>query len=131
LATGKAAGSGVVFDPTCVKFQKELLDRVLLRRLDAILDPKTQQLATEGGRSPSLEKLAWAKESLHMPRDFTGVHGRKLVRDIAEFALDHSFTQVMAPTHLLRESDDEWRSIDFESTEILRSELDRSREGRA
>lgn len=51
--------SGIVFEPHRVKPDRELRELVLKQNLDAILDPKTQQLATPGGFSPTLGSLPW------------------------------------------------------------------------
>jgi hypothetical protein len=49
-----------------------------------------------------------------------------LVAALGDFALEHGFTQVMAPTHLLRAADDEWLAVDIEATCRLRGHLDRN-----
>lgn len=125
LSSGASTGCGVVFDPSQLKPQRELLQRVLDRRLDAILDPRTQPLATVGGHTQSLAKLNWGKPAPHSVDDFSGVSARRIVRSIAKFAVENRFTQVMAPTHLLSCLDDGWWDTDRESTLTLRSELDR------
>ena len=62
---------------------------------------------------------------MHEARDFEGAAGRRLIGNIAQFALDHGFTQVLAPTHLLREESEQWLETDLGSTSTLREELDR------
>jgi hypothetical protein len=126
LTAGKPIGLGVVFDPTHLKYQRELLRYVVERRLDAILDPRTQPLATVGGYTPSLGKLPWGNSRPQEVEDFEGIQGRRLIRNIASFCVENRFTQLLAPTHLISTLDDGWWNIDLKSTEILRTELDRA-----
>jgi hypothetical protein len=126
LTAGKPIGLGIVFDPTHLNYQRELLRQVLDRRLDAILDPRTQPLATVGGHTPSLGKLPWGSTCPQEVEDFEGIKGRRLIRNIAGFCVENRFTQLLAPTHLIRTLDDGWWITDLKSTEILRTELDRA-----
>src|SRR5277367_6661672 len=102
IAAGDAGCFGLVLDPTLAGSQREIRDRALARRLDVILDPRTQAAATIGGYTQSLGKLPWGLQRIHEARDYEGAAGRRLIGLIAQFALDHGFTQVLAPTHLLR-----------------------------
>jgi hypothetical protein len=125
IAAGDAGCFGLVLDPTLVGSQREIRDRALARRLDVILDPRTQAAATIGGYTQSLGKLPWGLQRMHEARDYEGAAGRRLIGGIAQFALDHGFTQVLAPTHLLREENERWFETDIESTSTLRDELNR------
>lgn len=124
-AAGDLACFGGVVDPTRVDLHKELLDQILSRRLDAILDPRTQSSATPGGYSEGLGKLPWGVGRPHTSTDFNGTAGRRLIAALGDFALEHGFTQILSPTHLLRSAQDEWLGIDIESTRRLRDHLDR------
>ncbi|MDQ3564743.1 MAG: hypothetical protein M3436_11565 [Pseudomonadota bacterium] len=126
IASGEAACFGFVFDPTLLKRHQDLREQVLNRRLDAILDPKTQQSATPGGYNNVLGDLPWGVRRPHIPVDFEGRSGRRLLAALGDFVLEHGFTQVLAPTHVLRSADDEWLATDLESTRRLRDYLDRS-----
>lgn len=125
IAAGDAGCFGLVLDPTLVGTQKEIRDRALARRLDVILDPRTQPAALIGGFTPSLGKLPWGLGRMHERRDFEGVDGRRLIGGMAQFVLDHGFTQVLAPTHLLREESEPWFETDLESASTMRDELNR------
>ena len=70
IAAGDAGCFGLVLDPTLVASQKELRDRALARRLDVILDPRTQAAATIGGFTNSLGRLPWGLGRIHEARDF-------------------------------------------------------------
>ncbi len=124
LSTSDADFHGVVFDPTQIKPQRELRDQLLARRIDAVLDPRTQPLATPGGYTESLAQLPWGGSYMHRPDDFQGLRGRQITAAIADFTVDNGFSQVLAPTHLIQDADDTWLSPDLESTVRLRRELD-------
>lgn len=127
LASGSAACFGVVFDPTQIARHEELKEQVLLHRLDAILDTKAMQLALPGGHTSTLGKLPWGEaERIHTPEDFRGLAGRRLIGAIGDFAVKNGYTEVLAPTHLLRSWNDPWVSIDVESTRLLREYLDQN-----
>ena len=55
----------------------------------------------------------------------TAFQQRKLVEDIAKFAVLHGFTQVITPTHLITGPDDPWLAIDIASANALRAALER------
>ncbi len=127
IATGDTGCFGVVFDAAQEDRHKELKEQVLANRLDTILDTKAMQLALPGGYTKTLAKLPWAdKERMHLPGDFHGMAGRRLIAAIGDHALQHSYTEVLAPTHLLRAFDDPWLAIDVESTRRLREYLDQN-----
>lgn len=125
LARRDATFTGVVIDATAIKTQRELRERAATARLDVILDPRTQQSATVGGHGSRLASLPWGAERPHAYEDFKGRAGRNAVAAIAASVVEHGFSEVIAPTHLLRDSEDPWLPIDVENSELLRSELDR------
>lgn len=127
LAAGDTSCFGVVFDASYEERHKELKEQVLAHRLDAILDTKAMQLALPGGYTKALAKLPWAdNERMHVPADFHGMAGRRLIAAIGDHVLQNGYTEVLAPTHLLREFDDPWLQIDVESTRRLREYLDQN-----
>ncbi|MBI3528875.1 MAG: hypothetical protein HY067_13015 [Betaproteobacteria bacterium] len=129
-AAGDLACFGAVFDPTSVDRHRELFDVIISRRLDAILDPRTQPSATPGGFSEGIGNLPWGVGRPHSILDFSGTSGRRMVAALGDFVIDRGFTQVLAPTHLLRSSHDEWLEIDIEATKRLRDFLDRKNSSR-
>jgi hypothetical protein len=124
IATGNLACFGGVFDATNLDRHNELLDQILSRNLDAILDTRTQPSATIGGYSDSLGRLPWGAGRPHTPADFSGTAGQRLIATIGDCAIERGFTQVLAPTHLLRSAHDEWLEIDIETIIRLREYLD-------
>jgi len=126
MAAGDTSCFGAIFDPTLLRRHKELKDQVIEHRLDAILDPKTQQSATIGGYTEALSKLPWGVQGRpHQVSDFTGTSLRRVIAGLGDFALEHGFTQVMAPTHLLGAADDPWLAADAEAVCRLRNHMDR------
>jgi len=125
IAAGDAACFGAVFDPCQLARHVELRDQVLFHRLDAILDPKTQQSALPGGHTAVLGALPWGTDRAHQISDFQDTAGRRLIAVLGDFVLEQGFTQVIAPTHVLAGADDPWLTVDAESTRRLRNHLDR------
>jgi hypothetical protein len=125
LAGGDTRFFGVVCDPTHVKFQRELVERAAARRLDVILDPRTQASATLGGFTTALGELPWGCGRVHVEDDFRGSGGRRLVANLARFVAEHGYTQVLSPSHVIRSTTEDWWEIDLRCTTELREELDR------
>lgn len=130
ITSGAAAFTGVVFEAKRVARQKELLSLVLERGLDAVLDPQTQAMATIGGYARSMDGLPWSKKRPHALSDLaTAFQQRQLAEDIAKFAIEYGFTQVIAPTHLISGPDDPWLAIDIALANALRVVLERQGAG--
>jgi hypothetical protein len=126
IASGDVACFGAVFDPCQLARHGELKDQVLAHRLDAILDPKTQQSALPGGQTSALGTLPWGiADRPHQISDFQDTKGRRLIAALGDFVLEQGFTQVIAPTHVLAGADDPWLAVDAESTRRLRNHLNR------
>jgi hypothetical protein len=121
---GKLGCFGLVFEATALKRHRELRERALSTRLDAILDPRTQPAAMAGGHSDEIAALPWAASRPQTPDDFAGTRKRTIVSRIAEWVLEGGFTQVLAPTHVLQSGSDEWFEVDLASTRLLRERLD-------
>ena len=126
LSAGDLRCFGVVIDAVHVNRHRELREQVIDRGLDAILDPETQAAATIGGHTEALGDLPWALDRPHRVSDFVGHAGRERIARLGDFAVEHGFTQVLAPTHLLQDANDPWLARDIETTEWLRAHLDRS-----
>jgi hypothetical protein len=124
LASGDAAYFGAVIDAAKVERHSELRDVLLDKRLDAILDPMTQQLSLPGSFNLKLGELPWAETDKVQGIDAFDRDGRsKVAGEISEFIAKHKFTQVLAPTHLLRTANDPWLEVDARTTEALRKRL--------
>lgn len=128
FVTSEALGfTGVVFEAKRMAHQGELRTLVLERGLDAVLDPQTQAMGTVGGYVRAMDTLPWSAKRPHGPEDFATEFQRRHMADaIAQFAVQHGFTQVLAPTHLIEDATDPWLRIDVAQTNALRGALDRS-----
>jgi hypothetical protein len=121
-----SAFTGAVFEAKRVEQQKELLSLVLEKGLDAVLDPLTQPMATEGGYAAAMSNLPWAERRPHTLADLTtDLQQRRMADEIAQFVVRYGFTQVLAPTHLISGPDDPWLEVDLALTRALRSALER------
>ena len=92
--------------------------------MDAILDPRTIPSATPGGYTSRMGGLPWGCGRPHKPDDFRGSSGEKIISNLAAVVEREGFTQVMAPTHLIKSIADEWLDIDLRTTNALRNRLD-------
>lgn len=112
--------SGVVFDASYVKRQETLRGEVVLRGLEAVLDPLAMELATVGGFNPRRAGLPWGGDEPHSPTDLPD----KMAGRIADFAIEGGFSAVLAPTHFLEDPEDRWLEVDHSLTVELRHRLD-------
>ena len=124
IAGGPVGLHGVVFDPLYEERHSDLRQLILERNLDAILDPKTQELGTPGGHNKRMSALPWALERPHGPDDFSDVRLRPFVDAIAQYAVEKRYTAVLAPTHYIDSANSAWLNIDARSTLYLRRCLD-------
>ncbi|MCZ0942281.1 MAG: hypothetical protein OXJ53_04420 [Gammaproteobacteria bacterium] len=122
---GRAVGlHGIVFDPAYEDRHSELRDLIVERNRDAVLDPRTQELATIGGFNKRLSELPWALDRPHRPDDFANMPARRIVESIARHVVEKGYTAVLAPTHYLESANSPWLDIDARNTEDLRRQLD-------
>lgn len=124
IAQGHPQCFGFVFEASLLARHRELREIVLRNRLDAILDPRTQPAATLGGHSREIAELPWGGPLPHTIDDFRGAKGRRVASLLARCVVDHGFTEVLAPTHLLQSSADDWLTADSHVTGSVRTELD-------
>jgi hypothetical protein len=126
LADGERGISGFVIDASnAARRHRELSTEARRRGLQVVLDPKTQPMATLGGHTRTLAGIPWGFETHHQHEDFDGEDGRTLCELIAEFAIEHEFTHVLGPTHLLQGPNDAWLRRDIVSMGHVRNALGR------
>jgi hypothetical protein len=125
IAAGDASLFGVVFDATQLRRHSELRDQAIEHNLDVVLNPKSQESALVGGYKDAFAQLPWGRDRPHTHADFEATSGRRIAAELAHFALDNGFTQIMAPSHLLRSAQDSWLSLDVQTCQRLREQLDR------
>lgn len=126
LAEEQLSISGIVLDACLVGRQEELRREAVSHGLEAILDPRSCELATEGGFQRSgVCDLPWALDRPHVASDLIGEAGEALAAGIARFAIEHGYNAVLAPSHLLAEaSRDRWLDVDVSLARWLRRALD-------
>ena len=124
ITSGDASLSGIVVAAKRVPKQLELMSQALDHTLDVVLDPQTMAMGTPHGYSNAMEVLPWSAKRPHTRDDFkTSAQRRTFAKSIADFAIKHQFTQVMAPTHVISGPDDSWLQIDVDLAHELRVAL--------
>lgn len=126
LAEGRTSMSGAVFDACLVDRHDDLRAEMRALHLEAVLDPRSVELATPGGLlRPALSELPWAGDLVpHSAKHLAGPAGRALADTLANFVVDRGFSAVLAPTHYLQGATDPWLAVDRELVRHLRRELD-------
>jgi len=108
LAAGERGFMGLIIEAPYTERHWELRAEAAKQGLDVVLDPKTHAKATVDGHSPSLARLPWGADQPHRAEDFAGEAGEAIASTIAEFAVEEGFSQILGPTHLLRDPNDRW-----------------------
>ena len=127
LSEGRAGFSGVVFDPTAVEEQSELLRAINGKNLWSVLDPKALELSTVGGFTGRRKLLPWAGARPHVLADFEADRGQQLAEKVVEFVLENKYSALLCPTHYLDKGfSDPWLKIDLAMFEAIRGLLDKA-----
>ena len=129
MASGEHDFHGLVIEAQHARRHADLCAHALGAGMDVVLDPKTHAMALPGSFSEGLVALPWANKQYHTARDFEGDFGRAIAEGIAQMAVEHSFTQVLGPTHLLSGANDRWLRLDIENMGHLRTFLDAAGSG--
>lgn len=74
----------------------------------------------------TIGRLPWGADRPHLLSDFEGANQRRVVSSLANFVIKHRFSQVLAPTHLIRDANDVWFPVDLETFYGLREQLDKN-----
>lgn len=123
LAEGEQAYLGLVIDAQNASRHRELMIAAADRGLDVVLDTKSQPAAFVGGFNPGLGNLPWGQGRIATRDDFAGQNGLQRADEIAQYVADHSFSAVIAPTHVLSSANDPWFAIDRHVSRRLREIL--------
>jgi hypothetical protein len=114
IAAGERGIFGVVIEAPYVDRHKELITEARKRDFDVVLDPRTQQMGLPGSYKDALASLPWGQSRRHQTAaDFDGEAGEVRVAKIVEFALEHGFTQLLGPSHLIGDPNDPWLRRDI------------------
>lgn len=126
LSSGHSSFFGVVVEAGRVARHKELIELADKKKLECILDPTTQPSATQGGYTKDHARLPWGLNRPHIVSDFQAANQKSIVAALGDFAGSLGFSQLLAPTHLIRDAQDEWLAADIETCHSLRDYLDRN-----
>lgn len=116
IAAGERSIFGFVIEARYADRHKDLIAEAKKRDIDVILDPMTQQLALPGSHNDRISILPWASEGVHKPSDFDGDAGRQRVEALIQFAIEHGFTQLIMPSHVITGPNDPWLRRDIEAS---------------
>lgn len=128
MGGGERNYHGIVIDAGNTQRHAELKAHALQAGLDVALDPKTHAMSFPGSYSPSMEDLPWGLDRPHVATDFQGSDGRDISQQIAAFAAENQFTQVLGPTHIINGANDRWLRHDIANMGHLKDALDQSGE---
>lgn len=120
--------SGFVFDPCLEERHRALKEAAEKHALERILDPRSIELATEGGIARTgVTALPWSlgASTPHTPSQLKSAC-KPIAEQIAKHAIGNGYSAVLAPTHYIATSQDEWCEIDSKLTKELRQALDSS-----
>lgn len=126
IAEQRGTGTGLVINPAYGVRQLPLVAEAKTIGVETILDTKGLELASLGGYTQSgVAELPWAGTAgMHTPDSLRGLPARRLARTVAEYAAEHDFSAVLAPTHLIESATSPWWGIDTPILTELRSTLD-------
>lgn len=126
IAAGAHPCDGLVLDAALWPRLSDLADAGAGARIETVLDPRSLELASDGGRARgAVAGLAWAGRSTHSREALTSRAGRAaVIGPIADFVASQRLDSVLAPTHFLESVNDEWLDIDDALTVELREALD-------
>lgn len=121
----RPAVAGVVFHAGLIKRQRDLLGEVLNQRIEAVLDPHVmEQAIPASSKRQAIKDLPWRSLGTPHSSDLASTRGKEMVAQIAEFAISHGFSSIIAPTHFLAKISDSWFDVDLDLAIALRAELD-------
>lgn len=125
LSENQLNATGLVVDAVLVGRHGELVAEAGRHGVETVLDPRSIDLSTRGGFQLSgVSQLAWAAPEPHTPHELAGPAGLLLAEELAEFAVAHELSAVLAPTHIIEDLTDPWLDVDAVLARSLRRALD-------
>jgi hypothetical protein len=111
--------------PAAAPRQMSLMRALAERGAELVLDTNAAELSSLGRFEGAVRQAPWAIEGRPLQLDdWAGARGHERITQIAQFAVEHKFRSVLAPTHLLRGHDDRAFDSDRDVLERLRRSLD-------
>jgi hypothetical protein len=125
LSESRLSATGLVIDPTLIARQEDLAHEAGRQGIETVLDPRSVDLSTPAGFLLSgVSGLSWAPGAPHVAEELSGASGLLLAEALAEFAVANVLSAVLAPTHIIANTDDPWLLVDAELVGHLRRALD-------
>lgn len=126
LAERRGSGSGLVINPVHADRQFPLTAEARAAGVETVLDSKSLELSAPGGYASSgVPRLPWAAQgAMHSPLTLAGPEGARMVRTLAEYAAEGTFSAILAPSHFLADAVSPWWAVDAALTVSLRRTLD-------
>lgn len=125
LAERRLAADALILDARNHKRHEALRREAHAQSIALWFDSQAMELALPGAVSKTHASLAWARNTVHEPEDFTAEVVRTYARQLAEFAIDGGYSTVLAPTHYVAEEGSEWLDIDRALVEALHEALEK------
>lgn len=126
LVNGRNIGTGLVADPARNELHKDLWAEAHSRNVETVLDPRSLDLSTPGGILRSgAQELPWSPTVPHLPADLQGSRGRAMCELIVDMVEEAGHSAVLAPTHLLGDTNGAWLDVDAFLVTELRGSLNR------
>jgi len=125
LAAGRLPVERIVVEGAAFARQKDVVAQLADAGRELILDTNAAELSSAGRWNGAVSAAPWAySEGALQPDHFTGRGNHDVIGLIARFAVEHGFSAVHAPTHLLDNSTDGAFQLDRQSCVNLRRALD-------
>lgn len=125
-SSGRFSPKRVVFEAAWIGMQGDLVSALRESGAEIVLDTNTAELSELGRFQGAARRVPWANASRQLVRSDPW---KDILAQIADFAVAHGVHTILSPTHLLRDSKDEWLPLDISLCSALRDALD-SRGGR-
>jgi hypothetical protein len=125
LAAGRVPSDSVVLEGALVGQQGELIRSLREAQIEIILDTNVAELSSLGRFDGRVRSAPWADPD----GPLTVEHFRRgpnydIIGKIARCAVRNGFTVVLAPAHMLSNSNSAWLAVDRENCISLRRKLD-------
>lgn len=125
IAAGFPVGDGIIID-ACAPQRSDGLRRAAREAdLAVILDPRSVELSTPGGRRRSgVTELPWATKDMDEPGRFGEGRCREFAEALVNAAVELDVTAILAPSHYHDAFPSSWFEVDVRLTRALHGALD-------
>jgi hypothetical protein len=114
-----------VIEAGAFKEQQDLIIALRQKGHELVLDTNVAELSAIAKYAGRARNAPWANpDGILTKAHLKAEPGKKVIAAIAQFAVQHGFSRVQAPTHFVADSRDAWWPIDLENCVALRRALD-------